>query len=126
MSEVFYFGAIGGPGHYLHSARAGSDFAGAKAAHRLLHRNPWGVAIDAGLCPPGPQVEGQALLHHKNGWTALSFWDRSADHRGGSCSTLLINGTFDFETLMTMAREEWPAVMRRFKFPIVDAASATT
>ena len=30
----------------------------------------------------GPQTQGEALLYHKQGWTAISFWDRSVDERG--------------------------------------------
>ena len=37
--------------------------------------------------------QGEAIIHHKNGWTALSLWDSTIDTRPGCSSTYLAKGT---------------------------------
>ncbi len=87
---MYYFGCWRlhtNDGHRLYRPEGSS-------AWRLLMDGglPWTAAqIDTGLCPHGvgltaQQPEGAALLHHKKGWTALAFWDRSADRRRNSNS----------------------------------------
>lgn len=115
--KVFYFGCIGGAGHYMHAANGSTDW-------KFMESNPWGKHIDTGLCPAGPEIEGQSLIHHKDGWTALSFWDRSVDKRGKCNSSFLAEGDFDFEQMVQLAKEHFPSVMARFKFPIVELVTA--
>jgi len=67
------------------------------------------------------QIEGAALLHYKDGWTALSFWDRSIDKRSGCNSNFFAQGTHTFEEMLEIARAHFPAVMARFTFKIVPA-----
>ena len=113
---IYYFGCIGDSGHYLwrNDYNRGLDF----------DVTPWGTDIDTGLCPPGNQPQGLAALHHKDGWTALAFWDRSVDKRPGSNSVFLANRVVDFDGMMALARANFPAVIARLPFPITDAASA--
>ena len=111
--KAYYFGCVGDAGHYLHDThlrhvRGGRD-------STLL---PWD-RIDGKLAPQGPrQVEGQAVLHHKDGWTALSFWDRSVDSRGGSNSNFFFNDTLTFEVALLVAQERFPKVWERFTFDV--------
>jgi hypothetical protein len=119
--EVYYFGCVDVAGHYMHAAKAPRSLEERRAEHDVLYSNPWGTEVDSGLCPSGPEIEGRALLHHKDGWTALSFWDRSVDSRGKCNSNFLAKGTFDFEKMLELARENFPHVMKRFKFEIVQA-----
>jgi len=79
------------------------------------------MRIDGGLCPKGAQIEGKALIHYKDGWTALSFWDRSVDMRGNSNSNFLADGKFTFEQMVEFAYQNFPEVTRRYKFSIVPA-----
>ena len=116
--RVYYFGCIEHAGHYMWLPGPSSEYRG-----DFLRTNPWGYEIDGGLCPAGKEVEGQALLHHKDGWTALSFWDRSVDHRGKCNSSFLAEGKHSFDEMLAIAREHFPSVIARFKFPIVDAAA---
>lgn len=112
----YYFGCIGDTGHYLWMSPW------AHAPHIIMHKdNPWGTSIDGKLCPPGAQVQGQALLHHLNGWTALAFWDRSVDSRPGSCSVFLATYTVSFDEMLELARARFAPVLSRFKFTIVSA-----
>lgn len=121
MSErkVYYFGCIDRPGHYMHSPGPYS-LEKARADYRFMDTNPWGNKIDCGLCPPGDETEGRALVHHKDGWTALSFWDRSIDRRGKCNSNFLAEGTFTFAEMVELARRHFPKVMARFQFPIAE------
>lgn len=89
---------------------------------------PWdSYGIDGKLCPPGRgrgaanQQEGVAALHHKDGWTALAFWDRTVDTRGGSNSAFLLEGEHDYTAALALARETFPEVFARLRFEIVEA-----
>jgi hypothetical protein len=119
--RVFYFGCHREAGHYLWvpGMRHSRD-------ERLL---PW-KHLDGALCPgvgpdpkrywerTRPEVEGEAALHHQGGWTALAFWDRSADHPGACNSVFFAEGTHSFEEMKRIAREQFPEVWRRFTFEV--------
>lgn len=64
-----------------------------------------------------PQREGEATFGHLNGWTLLSFWDRSADRRGASSSSFVLRGEHTFEVAVAAARAAFPSVWAR-----IDAA----
>lgn len=91
---------------------------------------PWGM-LDGKLAPRewdshrAPEMpQGVAALHHKDGWTALSFWDRTGDSRPASNSTFLIEGTLDFDEALAEARERFSLLFERFDFEIRPSASA--
>jgi hypothetical protein len=124
MIRYFYFGCINDVGHYLIDLN-GTQLRYVEAAI------PWDC-IDSVLCPgmikwrehwieasngPG-QVEGLASLHHKDGWTALSFWDRSVDDRYGSNSNFFINVELDWDDMIEECKATWPNIWKRFKFEI--------
>lgn len=109
--KVFFFGCIGQPGHDLHGP--GSD----RWHHGEL---PWRYELDSKLCPGGEikfqrnQPQGYAALHHKGGWTALSWWDRSGpDKRMGCNSAVLAEGEHDFEQMKILFKEHWPKESNR-------------
>lgn len=116
---ILYFGCIRESGHYMWDAR------GRKSYHDIPQ--PWGYSIDGKLCPPGDpwakngQPQGSAALHHKDGWTALAFWDRTVDSRPGSNSAFLADETLTFEQLLERAKEAFPQVFARFTFNVVPA-----
>jgi hypothetical protein len=64
------------------------------------------------------ETEGAALLHHKAGWTALSFWDRTVDRRGGCNSTYIAEGIFTFEQMVEMAKTRFAKRWNRMKFEV--------
>lgn len=121
-TRVFYFGCCSESGHYLW--RPGPRPYLCDGA-TLRHGQPWGARIDASLCVRGVQVEGLALIHHKDGWTALAFWDRSVDTRPGSNSVFLADGTHTFDQMVAIAKEHFPTVWQRFKFDVRLAEPAT-
>lgn len=117
---MFYYGPWDRPGHFLF------DEAGSKVGHNHL---PWGYSIDGALQPGcyldrcrwdhrGPQNEGEALLHHKEGWTALCFWDRSVDERMGCNSNYFAKGIFTFEEMVEMSRVRFAARWNVMKFKV--------
>lgn len=120
--KVFYFGCHREAGHYwwrpgMRSLRS-EETAGV----------PWGYWVDSILCPgyvknepyrrSKPEIEGEALLHHKDGWTALAFWDRSVDKRGGCNSNFFAEGTHSFDEMVKIAQEHFPEVWKRFPFEV--------
>jgi hypothetical protein len=121
--KVFYFG-YNGSGHYLVD-KDGDKFSS------TTEFSPWGSRPDGTLCPEGlvlrkleegsgMQPEGKALLHHKDGWTALGFWDRSGDTRLNSNSNFLVRGTYTFDEMLALAKEQFHDVFARIKFPITE------
>lgn len=66
----------------------------------------------------GRQVQGEALLHHRNGWTALSFWDSSVDTRPGCSSTYVAKGTFTFEQMVELAKARFSERWNKMKFEV--------
>lgn len=118
--RFYYFGCIDQPGHYMHSSPAPRDIEERREVSHFVHSNPWGYDIDGGLCPKGPEVEGRAIVRHKDGWTALSFWDRSVDRRGKCNSNFLAVGDLTFDQMVELAKRHFPHVVERFSFPIVE------
>lgn len=117
--HVYYFGCWGVHGHCLYTASG-------QHAYREEHLLPW-TEIDGRLTPGQErrpnnrfmgvpfefQVEGHAALHHKDGWTALAFWDRTVDKRYGANSAFIAEGTHDFDSMCALAEEHFPAVRKR-------------
>jgi hypothetical protein len=123
MARVLYFGCIDQPGHYLVEGR--------KSVHRLQRDIPWTDAeLDMTLCPGTKkvsyghsadrkdQIEGHAKLTHRDGWTALAFWDRSVDHRYNSNSVFIIEGQHDAISAIAESHDAYPWLWERFKFNV--------
>jgi len=114
MSMALYYGCVGSPGHFMHRPGGRRDWDA---------NTPWGRTPDGTLLAKNEkQIEGRAVIHHKDGWTALSFWDRSVDHRGGSNSNFFIADDLTFDQMLERAKAAFPEVFARFKF---DVALAT-
>ena len=127
IEDAYFFGCVDRPGHFMRDANL-----------QMAERNcpsPWRPGdIDCKMQPgcdastraygtPDFQPEGLSLLHHHtDGWTALSFWDRSIDKRGGCNATFIFRGVFDFEEMRTLASKHFPTVWQRFKFEVRLAA----
>lgn len=112
--NVLFHGCDGRPGHYLHSK---------DGVHWRYESVPWGTMLDAGLltndyygCDSRP--DGKYVVQQKDGWTAVAFWDRSGDGRGGSNSVFLVNAEITGEELITLARQQWPEIFNRPNFPL--------
>lgn len=85
----------------------------------LPKRNPWSYGIlDGGLCPKWDMAEGSALLHHRDGWTALSFWDQSVDLRPGGASTFLAEAVLTFNEILKLALKHFAEVTDSLRFDI--------
>lgn len=109
--RVFYYGAVGGPGHYLHDDKL-----------RVIH-HPRGLdfpvdpfILDGRLLPQtGEQPEGMSELWTNEKWSILTFWDRSEDSRPGSNSSFVIEGRHDFRSTVAIAKHHFPVLFERFK-----------
>lgn len=112
-----YFGCVGRAGHYLFDTRL-------SWLHAREYRLPWTLEeIDthpgpACLYSRGVEVEGRAVLTHREGWTALGFPDRSVDHRGGSKSIFFVNRLWWSAEMIASAREAFPSVWARYAFKV--------
>jgi hypothetical protein len=95
----------------------------------MIRTLPWGDDIDGQLAPSkrnargfisGEAPQGQALLHVRDGWSVISFWDRSGDTRGASNSAFLVRGEHTFDEVAAIAREAFPRIWQRFPFDVVE------
>ena len=119
--KVFYFGCWGQPGHYARAAGTAKRYSAEE--HEFCEKNPWGYEIDGGLCPKGPEIQGRALVHHKDGWTAMCFCDRSVDKRGKCNSGFFAEGTWSFSAMLEIAKKHFPEVISRLEFDVVEHGS---
>lgn len=112
---MFYFGVYnrGEYGHFLHVP------CGKIARDVIL---PFSKSIlDGGLIDwSSNSANGRAVVNHINGWTILSFPDRSGDGRPMSNSNFLCRGHWDFKAMITDAKTNFPTLFERFNFEIVD------
>jgi hypothetical protein len=126
---MFYFGPWDRAGHYLH------DESGNTVWDRRKVGLPWGDEADGGIqphfegcrlskysrfCACGSGPEGVALLLHKDGWTALTFWDRSVDKRSACSSTYFAEGTFTFDEMVELAKDRFAFRWNKMKFPVTE------
>lgn len=111
--ESYYFGreSTDKPGHCLFN----NQMQEVKIAQSSL---PWKQNPDRSFCAEKGQdgtVEPpkELYLHQQGGWTALAFWDRSADARGGSNSVFFAKGTHSVQEMWDIARHQYPAIYKR-------------
>ncbi len=112
--EVFYFGCVGQVGHHLHSKKR-SGLRG--------NETPWEWSIDAGIFKSANY--GVLYTAKKDGWTLIFVWDNSVDSRPGSHSTFVAHQDMTTDELLNCAREQWPEIFSRRKFPhfTIDAST---
>lgn len=144
--RVFYYGCWQEPGHYLWLPGSGGQPKKAydqgaterrllgsypHSSERVVGEIPWGYGLDSGVVSravrDGRVVDlrqGRAVVEHRDGWTALSFWDYSVDSRPGSSSTFVFDQILDGPTALAEARRAFSAVFDRFDFDIVLVAVA--
>jgi hypothetical protein len=131
--RMFYFGpwGYGHGGHFLYDEE-GNLLGGVRERPQGFPWNEWSPmnGVDNQLQPgcvpsggrfvhsPEAEKEGEALLHYKAGWTALSFWDRSVDSRPGCNSTYFAEGMFTFEQMVEMAKVRFRKRWSLMKFEI--------
>jgi len=121
--KVYYFGCPpdGGKGRYMHHEPREPWRSNCDAPAGC----PWSFGspenIDGGLAPragAARQRQGAVALHHREGWTAIAWWDRSADVRPGSNVAFLIDAELGLEEALTAARQAWPKVFARFRYEV--------
>lgn len=119
MNEVYFFGCWNDSfGHYLWRINKQLN---RYESIRHEHVLPW-PKIDGTLTPPTlfteQEHEGNAALHHHDGWTALAWWDRSVDKRHNSNAALFTSGTYDAATMLELGRKHFPSCMARMTYEI--------
>jgi len=108
MLHIYFYGKGDYPGHKFYKPGMVSV---------IKPPVPWGWEIDGKMQPRGiprdSQPLGCACLHYKDGWTMLSFWDRSGDPRPNSNGNFIVQGTHNFETMLSLAQIHFPTLMAR-------------
>lgn len=112
--HIFYFGPWDHAGHYLRDTSL-----------RMLWPDnnrigPWRLGeLDGDLQPKDKtEPEGLALLHQKDGWTALAFWDRSVDTRMACCSVYIADQILTFEEMVALAKVNFKERWDKMKFEV--------
>jgi hypothetical protein len=121
--EAYYFGCRGDKGHFWWRPYGGHAYDVERIVAPSVRDH-----IDGGFCPGAvwgdswkrtrPEVEGEAALHHVDGWTVLALWDRSVDERGACNSNFVARGTHEYVIMRAIAEAQFPDVWKRFKFEI--------
>lgn len=112
-------------GHHWYGPRGRSPKRGEPGVYQWAPNGvPWDTTIDSGLTPDpnhptGP--EGIFATHYLDGWTAISFWDRTGDQRGASNSTFVFDEILTPEAAVEKAREKFPELFERFTFELKPA-----
>lgn len=124
--EAYYFGCRREAGHYWHfpEHRTWNESTIPTAVGPKIHPK-----IDGGFCPGSidgesykrsrPEKQGEAALHHVDGWTVLSFWDNSVDARSNSSSSFVARGTWDYASMRAIAERQFARIWKRYTFDIV-------
>lgn len=131
---MIYFGCYGEPGHGFYRSMPTRSMRRSE-----LLPMPWSASeCDGNLQPgtaelksrhnwkrPDSQPEGVCRIHYRIGWTAMAFWDRSGDHRKGSCSVLIENRELSFGEMVKLFEESFPDIHARCtaKFELVEEKS---
>ncbi len=127
--KMFYFGPWDRAGHYFFN-EYGNDVDEGKIAGFPFGHCDGKIAVDGRLqphtCNKQPKdchrgtcaQQGESLVHHIRGWTALSFWDSSVDTRGGCNSTYFAEGTFTFDEMAAMAKERFAFRWNKMNFKV--------
>jgi hypothetical protein len=113
--SALYFGCWAGLGHHFHLP-GGRDAGSYREVQEWLGFG----GIDGKLNPS--ERQGECALHHRNGWTALAFADRTVDTRGGSNSVFFFRGTLTFEEAVAAAGEHFPHIVARQPVPLWNTA----
>ena len=143
MSEVYYFGCIQTAGHFLfdrhqqHVDKRNTGIPwrwldGSLAPHYkdcgfndviddVGHIKAYCVNRSGQPRPMCSGIDGIAKLHHKDGWTAVAFWDRSVDHRPGSNSAFIFHEDLTFTEALAIAKAQFSSIFARFTFEISEA-----
>lgn len=111
--RIYYFGCWDTAGHYLFESQYNRP---------SMDVIPW-ENIDGGLCTEETRIQGVAKIHHKDGWTALAFWDYSIDDRPGSNSVFLAEGIHGFYHMIEFSKKHFPKIFNRFQFKLVEFIS---
>jgi hypothetical protein len=121
---MYYFGCISRPGHYLWDnehkklwyGELPEDF---PSAWKFKDSSGKEYVAESKIAPNAYGEQGKALLQCGiEGWTCLSFPDRSVDSRPNCVSVFLERGIVTPERMMEYAKAQFPSVVNRFDFEI--------
>lgn len=117
--KVYYFGVY--PGN--EGRGIGHALYGPRGTHVNQYDLPPALSLgrlDGGYAPGPfevrpPQKEGVARTTVVNGYTVLSFWDRTGDARPNSHSTFVVQGRHHMRAALTEAIKAFPEVFERIR-----------
>ncbi len=127
-TQVYFFGCGRDVGHYWHGPHL------RYVSHTVYRTPPWQDHDIDGKAQPTcreetrhgktrwvsdpEEQEGPARIHHRKGWTMLSFWDRSVDKRFASNGSFVAKGEHDHNGMMDLAQEHFPELLGRLTAPL--------
>jgi hypothetical protein len=115
--ECYFFGCWDAVGHhyYDHWGRRNDKTmpAGLRPEQLDCGYAPGAIQKKSQFERSRPEVEGEAALHHIEGWTVLSYWDRSVDARPSSNSSFVAKGTHSFAIMRAIALAQYAQIWKR-------------
>lgn len=120
---MYYFGCIRQPGHYLWTNN-GEKFYGTlpdgfPESWAFTRYGDTRYVREAAIAPNAYGEQGLAEIAHEEGWTRISFPDRSIDERPNCVSVFMEKGKKTFEEMMEIAHREFPQVTDRYNFLVI-------
>lgn len=122
-------------GHYFR-AKNGDRLSSGQRWRTLESLVPWGLKVDGFLAPRttnGAQAVNGIVGYHQaiswvdcpgeEAWSLISWWDNSVDDRPGSNCAFMVNRRASLREILAEARDAFPQIFLRFKYPIVLPAS---
>ncbi len=119
-SIPLYFGCWDQVGHGFHRVNGLNANRGPQPVPRpkvgeVFHLagppTPWGLEVER--LPPDSRRQGAAMLHHRDGWTALAVDDYTVDSRPGSKSVFCFPSILSPEEAIEAAVEHFPRLAKR-------------
>jgi len=103
-----------------------------QVANPISTRTPWSL-FELAEGPLQPESRhgishplGFARLHHRNGWSLLSFWDRSLVDDPQGKGAFLFEGHHSFHGMLDFAEEWFPKILQRVGPLIPETESPVT
>jgi hypothetical protein len=116
---ILYYG-YNGNGHNLYAPGFVSNLDNREAC-------PWSLGELERLLPKDEeQVQGVYVTRKKNGWTAVSFWDRTGDSRLGSKSVFVVNTDETAKEVLKLAKGNFPSIFARLQNNHIQLKDAET
>lgn len=125
---MYYFGCVYQPGHYLWTESYEKLWYGDLPddfPEKWTFKDSWSsdpkrtYARESSIAPNPYGTQGICKTQHVEGWTSVSFPDRSVDGRPNCVSVFLERGTLSCTEMLVQAAVKFAHIIDRYEFELV-------